>query len=156
MPRLDLCAAGLHRPECALLSKGQDHAAAAQALLHFRCRALDAHDPEKWIPVFGKDHAPQKCAQCTDVKKRDSRRPDGQSWIGRRLTARSHEPTMASTRPTRSSTGSIPTPPARTGTRLSAELSRLSPITKRWPGGTTTSGMLSNPPCAVILKIGCS
>src|SRR5215510_13880503 len=136
MPCLDLCATGLHGPECALLSKGQDHAPAAQALLHFRCRAL--------------------AAQCTDVKKRDSRRPDGQSWIGRFLTARSHEPTIASTRPTRSSTGSIPTPPARTGTRLSAELSRLSPITKRWPGGTMTSGMLSNPPCAVILKIGCS
>src|SRR5215510_12099883 len=136
MPRLDLCAAGLYRPECALLSKGQDHAAAAQALLHLGCRAL--------------------AAQRTDVKKRDSRRPVGQSWIGRLLTARSHEPTMASTRPTRSSIGSIPTPPARNGTRLSAELSRLSPITKRWPGGTSTSSMLSNSPCVVILKIGCS
>ena len=42
------------------------------------------------------------------------------------------------------STGSSPTPPARTGTRLSAELSRLSPITNRWSGGTMTSGMLSS------------
>src|SRR5262245_86007 len=156
MPCVDLCAAGLHKPQRALLSQGQDHAAAAQALLHFGCRALAAHDPKKWAPVFGKDHAPKKGTQCTGVKKRDNRRPDGQSRIGRLLTARSHEPTIASTRPTRSSTGSNPTPPARTGTRLSAELSRLSPITKRWPGGTTTSVMLSNSPRAVILKIGCS
>ena len=47
---------------------------------------------------------------------------------------------MASTRPTRSATGSMPTPPSRTGTRLSAELSRLSPMTNRWPIGTTVSG----------------
>jgi hypothetical protein len=24
------------------------------------CRILE-HDPEKWIPVFGKDHAPLRC-----------------------------------------------------------------------------------------------
>jgi len=60
MPRVDLCAAGLYQSWRALLSQGQDHAAAAQAVLHFGCRALAAHDSEKLAPVFGKDHAPQK------------------------------------------------------------------------------------------------
>ncbi len=36
MPRMDLCAAGLHWRCCALLSQGPTHAAAEQAMLHFR------------------------------------------------------------------------------------------------------------------------
>ena len=42
MPRLDLCAAGLHFADGALLSQGQDHAAAAKAVLHFGRGALAA------------------------------------------------------------------------------------------------------------------
>ena len=27
---------------------------------HRRCRTMLEHDPEKWVPVFGKDHAPTR------------------------------------------------------------------------------------------------
>ena len=40
MPRLDLCAARLYRRIRALLSQGQDHAPAPQAVLHFRGGAV--------------------------------------------------------------------------------------------------------------------
>ena len=40
LPRLDLCPARLHQHERALLSQGQDQAAAPQAVLHFGRRAL--------------------------------------------------------------------------------------------------------------------
>ena len=39
------------------------------------------------------------------------------------------------------------------GTRLSAELSRLSPSTNSWPAGTVTSGVLSSRPLSRSLKI---
>ena len=42
MPRLDLCAARLHQAVPALLSKGQDHAPAPQAVLHFGRGAVAA------------------------------------------------------------------------------------------------------------------
>ena len=48
--------------------------------------------------------------QRTAVKNRDRRKADGHSLSGRSLAARSQEPTTASTRPTRFSTGNIPTP----------------------------------------------
>ena len=92
-------------------------------------------------------------AHCTVVKKRDSRKPAGHVQIGWCRTARSHDATKASTRPTRSVVGNKPTPPASTAIRLSAELSRLSPITNRWLKGMTISAMSSKAPTAVCLKI---
>src|SRR5260370_38384705 len=66
--------------------------------------------------------------QCTAVKNRATRKPDSQVHTGWLRMPRSHDPTTASARPIRLSIGNSPTPPSRTGTRLSAELSRLSPI----------------------------
>ena len=57
MPCLDLCAAGLHQSHSALLSQGQDHAAAAQAVLHFGCRAL-----ARMIPKSGSGFRKRSCA----------------------------------------------------------------------------------------------
>ena len=78
----------------ALLSQGQAQAAAAQAVLHFGRGALAASP-----------------AQCTALKNRDSRKPEGQVQIGWLFMPRSQEPTIPSTRPTRLSTGNMPTPP---------------------------------------------
>src|SRR3979490_1738816 len=82
-------------------------------------------------------------AQCTAVKNRARRKPDSQVHTGLPRMPRSHDPTAASGRPIRLSIGSSPTPPSRTETRLSAELSRLSPSTKSFPGGTVTSAVSS-------------
>src|ERR1700679_896378 len=92
----------------------------------------------------------------TLAKNRAGRRPDGHFQNGWLLSPRSHDPTKPATRPTRSETGNRPTPPSSSGTRLSAELSRLSPITKSLPGGTVISFMLSNMPKTSRLKIVCS
>src|SRR3954467_8343940 len=83
---------------------------------------------------------------CTEVKNRASRKPDSHVHTGWLRTPRSHEPTTASARPIRLSLGNSPTPPSCTATRLSAELSRLSPSTNSRPGGTVTSGVLSSLP----------
>src|SRR5665213_2354277 len=91
--------------------------------------------------------------QRTAVKNRLRRKPDSQVVTGWLRMPRSQEPTTASARPTRSSTGNNPTPPSRTGTRLSAALSRLSPITNSRSGGTVTSGVLSSRPLSNSLKI---
>src|ERR1700737_305057 len=104
-------------------------------------------------------HAPphhEVLPQCTAVKNRATRKPDSQVHTGWPRLPRSHDPTTASARPTRLSIGNSPTPPSRTGTRLSAELSRLSPITNRWSGGTVTSGVLSSRPLSRSLKIACA
>jgi len=50
------------------------------------------------------------------------------------------------TRPRRLSTGSMPTPPAEVGKRLSRLSSRLSPITKTFPSGTATGSNVSASP----------
>src|ERR1700682_5893407 len=92
-------------------------------------------------------------SQCTAVKNREPRKPDSQVHTGWLRMPRSQEPTTASARPTRLSIGNSPTPPSRTGTRLSAELSRLSPITNSRSGGTVTSGVLSSRPLSRSLKI---
>src|SRR5689334_9003931 len=94
-------------------------------------------------------------AQCTAVKNRATRKPESQVHTGWLRMPRSHEPTTASARPTRLSIGKRPTPPSRTETRLSAELSRLSPSTNSFPGGTVTSGVLSSRPLSRSLKIAC-
>src|SRR5262249_29298667 len=31
-------------------------------------RSADEHDPEKWEPVFGKDHAPERCELSRDIE----------------------------------------------------------------------------------------
>src|ERR1700743_690172 len=48
------------------------------------------------------------------------RKPESQVQTGWLRMPRSHEPITASARPTRSSIGSVPTPPSLTGTPLSA------------------------------------
>src|SRR3954454_4344041 len=98
----------------------------------------------------------EKKRQFTREKNRERRRPDGQVHTGSWRTIGSHEPIIASTRPTRFSTGTKPTPPAAGASRLSAESSRLSPITKIWSGPTTNSCVLSSSPSQRSLKIGCS
>src|ERR1700743_469905 len=69
--------------------------------------------------------------QRTAVKNRPRRKPDNHVVTGWLRMPRSQEPTTASARPTKSSIGNSPTPPSLTGTRLSAELSRLSPLPTR-------------------------
>ncbi len=54
-------------------------------------------------------------SQRTAVKNRARRKPDSQVQTGWLRMPRSHEPTTASARPTRSSIGNSPTPPSRTG-----------------------------------------
>ena len=81
------------------------------------------------------------------------RKPDSHVHTGWLRMPKSQEPTTASARPIRLSIGNSPTPPSRTATRLSAELSLLSPSTNSLPGGTVTSGVLSSLPLSRILKI---
>ena len=64
---------------------------------------------------------PRISDQRTAVKNRARRKPAGQFHKGCRVMPRSHEPTSASTRPTRFSTGSSPTPPSAPDNRLSAD-----------------------------------
>ena len=59
-----------------------------------------------------------------------------------------------SARPTRFSNGTKPTPPAARGKRESIELSRLSPMKKNSPSGTTNSGVVSPKPSS-MLRIAC-
>src|ERR1700687_3304834 len=146
MPGLDLCAAGICRTRGALLLEKRHQAAAAQGRVHLGRGAVAGAT----IARFGTVRV-----QCTDVKNRATRNPDSQVHTGWLRMPRSHDPTTASARPIRLSIGNRPTPPSRTGTRLSAELSRLSPITNRWPGGTVTSGVLSSQPLSRSLKIAC-
>ena len=78
----------------ALLSQGQDHAAAAQAVLHFGRRAVadaSVHRGEKPRQPQARRPGPDRLAFHAEIPGADD----------------------ASTRPTRSSTGSRPTPPAR-------------------------------------------
>src|SRR5204862_8182882 len=127
--------ARLSRTVGAVFHQGEADAAAAQAVLRVRRGAVDNY--------------------LIAVKKRAKRRPEGQVQIGWFIAFRSNEPTIDSTRPIRSETGSNPTPPSATGMRLSAELSRLSPMTNRWPAGTTTSGVSSAELVPLRFRIGC-
>src|SRR5579863_1851318 len=175
MPGLDLCAPRLCRTRCALLSEERNQAAAPQGGIYLRRLAVRrCEQPEQFIGNSLVDRVAQRrgeeliavhdvatrhcrwlatCLQCTEVKNRARRKPDSQVQTGWPRMPRSHEPTTASARPTRSSIGSRPTPPSRTATRLSEELSRLSPITNRRPCGTVTSGVLSSRPLSCSLKI---
>src|SRR5262249_29039629 len=50
--------------------RGADQSAALAAALPLRRAPLSPeleHDPEKWVPVFGKDHAPTKMGRAMDV-----------------------------------------------------------------------------------------
>src|SRR5712664_4469495 len=107
----------------------------------------------KQTTMPGHDGGRLSFSQCTAVKNREPRKPESQVHTGWLRMPRSQEPTTASARPTRLSIGNSPTPPSRTGTRLSAELSRLSPITNTRSGGTVTSGVLSSRPLSRSLKI---
>src|SRR6202035_442532 len=91
--------------------------------------------------------------QRPEQKNRARRKPDSHVHTGWPRMPRSQDPITASARPIRLSIGNNPTPPSRTATRLSAELSRLSPITNRRSGGTVTSGVLSSRPLSRNLKI---
>ena len=63
---------------------------------------------------------------------------------------------MNSALPTRFCTGTKPTPLFSGSTRLSLELSRLSPIANTYPSGTRYSGVVFISPLSVSLRIGCS
>jgi hypothetical protein len=58
-------------------------------MLEVQARWRLEHDPEKWIPVFGKDHAPRRSSQQpgsrpTPLKVHTLRLlPDGEAWIPR-------------------------------------------------------------------------
>src|SRR6202034_1238962 len=106
MPRLDLCACRICGAGASLLPEEGNQAAATQAGLHLRRGQVGL-------------------LQRTEVKKRARRKPDSHVHTGWARMPRSQEPITASARPTRSSIGKNPTPPSRSGTRLSAELSRL-------------------------------
>src|ERR1700722_1987999 len=112
MPGLDLRACRICGAGAPLLFKEGNQAAAAQARVY-----------------LGRGQV--GLLQRTEVKKRARRKPDSHVHTGWPRIPRSQEPITASARPTRSSIGKNPTPPSRSGTRLSAELSRLSPITNR-------------------------
>ena len=88
-------------------------------------------------------HASNQFMFCLKGKYEYTGRP---VQTGRCSIAGFQDPSTTSTRPTRFLVGSNPTPPIRTGTLLSSELSRLSPMTKRCPGGTVTADMLSSRP----------
>ena len=91
----------------------------------------------------------------TAVKNRDRRRPDGQVQTGCRLIARSHEPTSASTRPTRfvdrQQADAAVARPAR-GCRRNCRGCRPSRTDAR---AAPVSGMLSSGAARSDLKIGC-
>ena len=89
---------------------------------------------------------------CTEVKNRASRKPDSQVHTGWLRMPRSHEPTTASARPIRLSIGSRPTPPSRTATRLSAELSLLSPSTNSLSGRHRHLGRVVEPAIVAHLE----
>src|SRR3569833_3089974 len=172
MPRLDLCAARLCRQGGALLPEEGDQAAPPPRRLYIRRAALGTAQlcdvvitrsrRRRSNPAFllgsgslrwARNDDGGSSAHRTAVKKRLSRKPESQAQTGWFRMPRSQEPTTASARPTRLSIGSSPTPPSRTETRLSAELSRLSPSTNNWPGGTVTSGVLSSRPLSRSFRI---
>jgi hypothetical protein len=60
---------GYGAPECVLRREVADALARVQADL------ARAHDPEKWAPVFGKDHAPERLTESLDCYRRGARSP---------------------------------------------------------------------------------
>ncbi len=91
--------------------------------------------------------------QCTAVKNRDSRNPEGHSQTGFDFTREIPRADHGARR------GRPDCRPATCRRRHRAaargcprESSRLSPITNRWPAGTTTSGRLSSAPTAGELE----
>ena len=67
LPRFYLSPARLRYRCRSLPSEERDQAAAPAAMLHFRRGALE-HDPEKWTPVFRKDHAPPKTYRVRSIQ----------------------------------------------------------------------------------------
>src|SRR5579884_4492175 len=78
-------------------------------------------------------------AHLTIVKSRLQRTDHGQLQMCQAGSPSPMEKKMICALPMRFSNGTYPT---AASTRLSVELSRLSPIMKKWPGGTTYSWVL--------------
>src|SRR5690606_34921701 len=89
-------------------------------------------------------HGPSEL-QSTLTKKRSGRQVQKAS-----IDDPADENTTRSARPTRFSNGTVPTPPAERGKRLSIELSRLSPMKKNSPSGTRTGWVLSPKPSSIF------
>src|SRR5690606_17304929 len=88
-------------------------------------------------PGGGIGHRPAEL-QSTLTKKRSGRQGQKAS-----IEEPAEEKITRSARPTRFSKGTVPTPPAERGKRLSIELSRLSPMKKYSPSGTVIGGVVS-------------
>src|SRR6202035_4453798 len=103
----------------------------------------------KLVAEDGLDRRTQRRhAQWMIIARRFQRISNGHHQNSHHGSSASTEKKMISARPTRFSTGTKPTPFMK---RLSAELSRLSPIANTWSGGTTYSGVLFTSPSSVAL-----
>src|SRR5258708_1290460 len=119
------------------------HSLIASLSLAPRARIRPTRGPATPKPAVSPSHRPTRLLTDGPVRARSQSPPrtrlqnlpppdhDSQGRTGRLRMPRSPEPTPAAARPPRLSVGNSPTRPWPTGTRLSAELSRLSPITNR-------------------------